>query len=84
MDGERAVRLPEHAEVGVLLLLARLRGRHPPVSAHRALELGGGHDKSQLEQLLFVFGCRDARQRPHLGVGELTPGERLVDLRQLR
>jgi hypothetical protein len=39
VDLQGPVCAPEHAELRVLLLLSRLLRRHPPVGAHRPLEL---------------------------------------------
>ena len=84
VDRERPVGLPEHAQVRVLLQLARLLAGDAPVGPHRPLELGRGEDPGEREQLLLVLGGRDPGERAHLRVRQLAPGEGGMDKRQLR
>ena len=48
-----------------------------PPAADDALDVVGGAGLADSEQSLFGLGRGDAGQCPHLGVGELSAGERV-------
>jgi hypothetical protein len=51
-------------------------------AAHNALDVAGGAGPADREQPLLGLGRGDARQRPYLGVGELSTGQRIGQPRQ--
>jgi hypothetical protein len=83
-DDERAVRLPAIAHVRSRLELARFFSRDAAEGADRTLQLRGGQVTSELEELFFVLPVGNSRQRPDLGVGELSACEGHLDERKLQ
>ena len=52
---------------------------HQRILAGELLELRGGHQPGVLEDHRLVGGARDAEQRTHLRVGQLTSPEGVID-----
>ena len=71
--------VPSQADRGVDAALAErgdglsgVERDRSPVGAHRAVELGGGGDPSEREQLRFLLPSRDPHERADLGEAQLA------------